>query len=38
MSNPLFTNVPLDETIDICVKELFNTSEAVSGFNKQQVL
>ena len=34
---PLFTNMPLDETIDICVKELFKTSQRVSGISKQQV-
>ena len=33
----LFTNVPLDETIEICVNELFKTSQTVSGLNKQQV-
>ena len=36
--DPLFNNVPLDETIDICVKELFKTSQRVSGISKQQVL
>ena len=35
--DPLFTNMPLDETIDICVKELFKTSQRVSGISKQQV-
>ena len=34
----LFTNVPLDETIQICVNELFNSSQMVSGVNKQQFL
>ena len=34
----LFTNVPLDETIEICVNELFKSSQTVSGLNKQQVL
>ena len=33
-----FTNVPLDETIEICVNELFKSSQTVSGLNKQQVL
>ena len=33
-----FTNVPFDETIDICVKELFKRSQTVLGLNKQQVL
>ena len=34
----LFTNVPLDETIEICVNELFKSSGTGSGLNKQQVL
>ena len=34
----LFTNVLLDETIEICVNKLFKFSQTVSGLNKQQVL
>ena len=34
----IFTNVPLDETIEICDNELFKSSQTVSGLNKQQVL
>ena len=34
----LFTNMSLDETIEICVNELFKSSQTVSGLNKQQVL
>ena len=34
----LFTNVRLDEAIEICVNELFKSSLTVSGLNKQQVL
>ena len=34
----LFTNVPLDETIEICVNELFKSSQTGLGLNKQQVL
>ena len=34
----LFTNVTLDEIIDVCAKELFRTSQTVSGLNKEQVL
>ena len=34
----LFTNVPLDESIEIRVNELFKSSQMVSGLNKQQVL
>ena len=33
-----FTNVPLDETIEICVNQLSKSSQTVSGLNKQQVL
>ena len=36
--DPLFTNVPPDETIEICVNELFKSSQTVSGLNKQQDL
>ena len=35
----LFTNIPLDETIDICCNELFkhkNRRERVSGLTKKQ--
>ena len=34
----LFTNVLLDETTEICVNELFKSSQTISGLNKQQVL
>ena len=34
----LFTDVPFDETIEICVNELFKSNQTVSGLNKQQVL
>ena len=34
----LFTNVPLNETIEICVNQLSKSSQTVSGLNKQQVL
>ena len=34
----LFTNVPLNETIEIYASELFKSSQTVSGLNKQQVL
>ena len=31
----LFTNIPLDETIDICIKKLFKTPETlVEGISK----
>ena len=33
----LFTNIPLDETIDICLKELFqNDNSLYLNFNKKQ--
>ena len=34
----LFTNVSHDKTIEICINELFKSSQTVSGLNKQQVL
>ena len=32
----LFTNVPLDETIDITVKKLFGRKKKYEGFSKEQ--
>ena len=32
----LFTNIPLDETIDICCKALFKEKRLVSGMNKRE--
>ena len=32
----LFTNLPLDETIELCVKKLFKTKKKVKGMNKEQ--
>ena len=34
----LFAKVTLDKIIDICVKEIFKTSQMVSALNKQYVL
>ena len=34
----LFTKVPFDETIEVCINELFKSSQTVSGLNKEQVL
>ena len=34
----LFTNVPLGETIEICVNELLKSSQTLSDLNKQQAL
>ena len=33
----LFTNIPLDETIDIAIDSLFNDNEFFMNFNKQQL-
>ena len=32
----LFTNIPLDETINICTESIFNESDAVEGLNKSE--
>ena len=31
----LFTNMPLDETIEICIHKLFKSSQTILGLNKQ---
>ena len=33
----LFTNIPLDETIDICVNQLFENTDTVQGFTKSEL-
>ena len=33
----LFTNVPLEETINICVNELFKSNCSIHGLNKKQI-
>ena len=33
----LFTNVPLGETINICVNELFKSNSSIHGLNKTQM-
>ena len=33
----LFTNVPLEETIRICVNELFKSNSSIHGLNKKQI-
>ena len=35
--NSLFTNVPLEETIHICVNELFKSNGSIHGLNKKQI-
>ena len=34
----LFTNVPLDETIKICIDELFKSDTTVSRLNKMEII
>ena len=33
----LFANVPLEETINICVNELFKSKSSIHGLNKKQI-
>ena len=33
----LFTNIPQDETIDICVNQLFENTDTVEGFTKSEL-
>ena len=33
----LFTNVPLEETINICANELFKSNSSIHGFKKKQI-
>ena len=33
----LFTNIPLDETIDICINQLFENTGNVEGFTKPEL-
>ena len=33
----LFTNVPLHETIDICVSDLVKNNSSIHGLNKKQI-
>ena len=33
----LFTNVPLDDTIKICIDQLFKSEMTVSGLNKKEM-
>ena len=35
--NSLFTNIPLDETIDICMNQLFENTDTVQGFTKSEL-
>ena len=33
----MFTNVPLEETTNICVYELFKSNSSIYGLNKKQI-
>ena len=33
----LFTNIPLDDTIDICINQLFENTDTVEGFTKSEL-
>ena len=33
----LFTNIPLDETIDICVNQFFEKTDTVQGFTNSEL-
>ena len=33
----LFTNIPLDETIDICINQLFENTDTVEGIKKSEL-
>ena len=33
----LFTNIPLDETIDICMNQLFENTDTVEAFTKPEL-
>ena len=32
-----FTNIPLDETIDICINQQFENTDTVEGFTKSEL-
>ena len=32
----LFTNIPLDETIDICTKTVYGEQDVIEGINKNE--
>ena len=33
----LFTNIPLDKTVDICINQLFENTHTVEGFTKSEL-
>ena len=35
--DPLFANIPLDETVDICINQLFENNDTVEGFKKAEL-
>ena len=32
----LFTNIPLDETIDICTNSIYSEQDVIQGINKEE--
>ena len=34
--DPIFTNIPLEETIEICTNQLFEESETIGGLSKSE--
>ena len=36
-ANSLFTNIPLDEFIDVCVNQFFENTDTVEGFTKSEL-
>ena len=35
--NSLFSKIPFEETINICVNELFKSNSSIHGLNKKQI-
>ena len=32
----LFTNIPLEETINVCTESIYNENDSVEGWNKSE--
>ena len=35
--DPLFTNIPLEKTINICTESIFDQNDIVEGLNKSEL-
>ena len=33
----LFTNIPLDETIDICTNTIYSQQDVIGGINREEI-